>query len=353
MPERRPVLITGAGGFLGGRIAEVLHLSGLGPVRAGVRRWASAARIGRFPMEIVKCDVTSATDVEAAVAGVRSIVHCAVGGRNVTVDGTRLVLEAAQRHGVDRVVHISTIDVYGDATGDIDEMRPHEYTGRPYGDSKIDAEKLCFELAAKGLPVSVLRPSIIYGPFSDLWTVSFAQRLQQRPWLLPPEVSNGTCNLVYVDDVVAATVLALDHPAAVGQAFNVNGPDRPTWYQYFSALNDAMGLPPLNSGGVATARLVAAVMKPVRTTAKFALGKFKKQIMGLYQRSALAKKAMKSAEQAIRQSPSANEFRLYGKKLSLSTAKAEALIGYRPGFTMDDGLALSAAWLEHHGYVHR
>jgi nucleoside-diphosphate-sugar epimerase len=114
-----------------------------------------------------------------------------------------------------------------------------------------------------------------------------------------------------------------------------------------------MGLPPLSSGGVATAKLVAAVMKPVRTTAKFALGKFKKQIMGLYQRSALAKKAMKSAEQAIRQSPSANEFRLYGKKLSLSTAKAEALIGYRPGFTMDDGLALSAAWLEHHGYVHR
>jgi uncharacterized protein YbjT (DUF2867 family) len=55
MSER--VLITGAGGFIGGRIAEVLHCSGLMTVRAGIRRWSSAARIARFEMEIVLADV--------------------------------------------------------------------------------------------------------------------------------------------------------------------------------------------------------------------------------------------------------------------------------------------------------
>src|SRR3990170_1568647 len=127
------VFITGAGGFIGGRLAEVLHCSGWPAVCAGVRRWSSAARVGRLPIDIVRCDVTDAKQVHAALDGVSAVVHCAAGSRDVTVDGTRNMLEAAFAHGVERFVHVSTIDVYGNSLGEVYEDSPYRYTGSQYG----------------------------------------------------------------------------------------------------------------------------------------------------------------------------------------------------------------------------
>src|SRR4051794_40956687 len=94
---REKILITGAGGFVGGRIVEILHEISPGSVRAGVRRWSSAARIGRLPVEIVACDVRSAESVRAAMTGATAVVHCAHGDESTNVEGTRIVLDEARR----------------------------------------------------------------------------------------------------------------------------------------------------------------------------------------------------------------------------------------------------------------
>lgn len=350
MQADRRVLVTGAGGFIGGRMVELLWESGWGEVRAGVRRWESAARIGRYPVEIVLCDVMNPAQLAAAMEGATHVVNCAYGGSDTNVRGTRNVLEAALAAGVERVVHLSTIDVYGEAVGEVDESRPVQRTGREYGDSKIDSEQLCLEFhRSHGLAVSVLRPTIVYGPFSGGWVEEFAQRLQMRPWLLPEEDCRGTCNLVYVDDLVNATVLALESDRAPGEAFNVNGPDRVTWNDYFHALNRAMGLPPLATANRRAAQLGAWVMLPVRRSAKAVLNRFSDQIMALYQRSELAKAVMKGGERLIRQSPTPGEFQMYSREVHFGTGKAAALLGYAPRFDMDEGVAHSAAWLRHHG----
>jgi nucleoside-diphosphate-sugar epimerase len=252
---------------------------------------------------------------------------------------------------VSRIVHLSTIDVYGGASGEVDEQTPLAYTGKPYGDSKIDAERVCREFLEKGLPVTILRPTLVYGPFSGSWTIEWAERLQARPWLFAEEDCQGTCNLVYVDDLVGAILAALAKPEAVGEAFNVNGAERPTWNEYFHALNDAMGLPPLRSQRVVTSHLSAQVMRPVRTTAKFLLARFEAPIMTLYQRSDLARSLMRGAEGLIRKTPSPAEFSMLGRTVSFSSAKLEARLGWRPRFPLDDGVALSVGWLRHHGYV--
>ena len=99
-------------------------------------------------------------------------------------------------------MRISTVDVYGHSPGSLDETKPYVMTGREYGDSKIEAEKVCREAIARGAPITLLRSTLVHGPFSATWTVEFAERLQVQPWRLAESDCQGTCNLVYVDDLV-------------------------------------------------------------------------------------------------------------------------------------------------------
>lgn len=350
MPSGR-VLVTGAGGFIGGRVVEVLHTLRPGSVRAAVRRWSSAARIGRLPIEIVQCDVMDATSVRGAMSGVGAVVHCARGDPIVNVEGTRVVLGEAQRAGISRAVHLSSVAVYGSQQGEVSEETPCAPGSSPYGRSKHQAEEICWEYSRAGLAVAVLRPTIVYGPFSNLWTVEFAHRMAAGTWYLPDEYCRGTCNLVYVDDVVRAVLLALDDDRALGQAFNVNGSGRPAWSEYFHALNDALGLPPLRQASVLTSRLKAGLMMPVRKTAKVVLRRFQPLVLALYQRSSAAKAVMRRAEAVIRNAPTSAEFDLYSLAVSYGTEKAQKLLGYQPVYSMRDGIELSVAWLKHNRYV--
>lgn len=351
MSSGRTVLVTGAGGFIGGRVVEVMHQLGTDHVRAGLRTWGSGARVGRLPVELVQVDIRDDDQLRRALAGVTHVVNLAVGEPSTTVDGTRKLLTAAHESGVQRVVHISTVDVYGRPEGEVDESRPLTITGRPYGDSKIEAERACQELAAKGLPVTILRPTLVHGPFSATWTVAYAQRLLKRPWLIPAADSQGTCNLLYVDDLVSAVLAALSAETPPGEAFNVNGPERPTWHEYFTQLNDAIGLPPLVEATPSGARLRSAAVQPLRKSAKFLLSHFEAPIMRVGQRSILARNAMLRAESLVRTTPSPAEFAIYNRPTSFSTSKAQEMLGYRPRVPMATALPLTAAWLRHHGYV--
>jgi nucleoside-diphosphate-sugar epimerase len=351
MHERNRVLVTGAGGFIGGRVVEALHASGDFTVRAGIRRWSSAARIGRLPVDIVLCDIIDPVQVADAMRDIDVVVHCAVGDRTATVTGMEVLLGCALDAGVARFVHISTIDVYGDRTGSIDESQPVMYSGKEYGDSKIDAENACRKYHQRGLPVVILRPTIVYGPFSEHWTIEFAQRFRMGTWLLPEEDCQGICNLVYVDDLVAAIGRSITSSAAIGETFNINGPDRITWNEYFRALNHAMGLPPLASTRRARARISAAAIAPVRIAGKIILKHFGGPVMAAYKRSPAVKRAMKFTEGLVRKVPSSSEFHMYGKAVAFPCRKAEELLGYRPAVSVEAGVALSAAWLAHHGYA--
>src|SRR3989442_885704 len=281
MPSDHRVLITGAGGFIGGRVAEVLHGSGWAQVRAGVRKWAGAARIGRLPVEIVRCDLADPRQVDAACNGVTAVVQCARATGPGTEAQLRNLFEAAYRRGVTRVVHLSTTEVYGDVAGDVDEDHPIGPGQSDYARSKIAAERACAEYIARGLPLVVLRPTIVYGPFSETWTVKVAQRLLSGRWSLPEDSCRGTCNLLYVDDLVAAILLALRTDQAVGEAFNVNGRERVTWYHYFSALAEALGVGRPDSKSLLAARARAWLMQPVRASARFVLKHHHKRILAL------------------------------------------------------------------------
>jgi nucleoside-diphosphate-sugar epimerase len=348
--DRPKVAVTGAGGFIGGRVVEALHLSGQAVVTALVRRWGSAVRVARQPIDIRLCDLTNAQEVSRCLRDATHVVHCATGGGGVDVAGTRHVLEAAGRYGIERVVYLSTVAVFGEVEGTVTEESAGCAPLSAYAAAKLEAETVCHTFSQRGVPVVIFRPTIVYGPFSESWVVEFVGRMRQGRWMLPPEDCQGVCNLLYVDDLVAAISRALHDPRAVGETFIVNGPDKVTWQDYFVALNQAAGFPALRTQNRLTSHLAAAAMMPVRKAAKLLLQHFRDPILTLYKRHAVMRRVMRRAEAAIRQTPTTSEFDLYRRRVHFSAEKVERVLGHRPRVSMMQGLELVGPWLKHHRY---
>ena len=358
MSSNETFVITGASGFIGGWLAETLHVRDRVAVRPGMRSWSKAVRLARFGLEPVLLDVMKPEQIEAALArggadevGALRVVHTAYGSARVTVEGTRNMLEAALRAGVERFVYISTTAVYGSLRAEVEETCPLEPTGEEYADSKIEAEQLCWEYGEKGLPVTVVRPTIVYGPFGRTWTVDMAAKLQSGRWGIFEGYGVGLCNLAYVSDVVEGILLAARHPAAVGQAFNLSGPEVITWNDYFARFNAAMDLPALPAVQPDKVRLRARLMSPVRQIARLAKQRYEKPLRRLAARFRPAKQAMLSAELSIRSTPRFEDLELYNREALYSTRKAQELLGYQPRFGVDAGLELTVAWLRNVGLV--
>jgi nucleoside-diphosphate-sugar epimerase len=347
MKHEMKILVTGAGGFIGGWLIEALYLNGFGNVRAGIRRWSSGARIGRSPIEMVLCDVLDKNQVEQAVLGVDAVVHCAIGSRDVNIGGTEVMLAASQKCGVKRFIHLSTVDVYGNIEGEVDEAFPFQYTGNNYGDSKIEAEKLCQGYVNRGVPVVVLRPSIVYGPYCQLWIAKFADRLKSGHWGIFEGFGEGTCNLVYIQDLIRAVFLSLESEQAVGHAFNINGSDMITWNEYFRRLNAALGLPKLREIGLGRSKMRSVLTRPLRSTARYVLNHYGETATEVYRRFDAAKKVMEQTEELLKTTPSIAELKKLSRKVHYDISKAKSILGYEPRFSVSLGLEMSARWLVH------
>lgn len=239
-------LVTGGTGFLGGRLVERLVRECAAEVRVLVRNFAHAARTARFPVELVPGDLTSAQDVARAAAGCDVLFNCAYGNhwdpevqRRVNVDGTRHLVEAARRGA--RLVHLSTLAVYGDTPdGDLDEGAPRRAAGDAYAETKLAGEELALAAGRSGAPVTVLQPTIVYGPFAPGWTLRILGELQRGRVILV-DGGEGLCNAVYVDDVVSAMLQAAVVDGAVGEAFLVSGAEPVTWRAYYGAYERMLG----------------------------------------------------------------------------------------------------------------
>jgi nucleoside-diphosphate-sugar epimerase len=159
------------------------------------------------------------------------------------VDGSRNVAQAVLQHKVRSLVYVSSISVYEPMEdGDLDETAPKKPSGWTYPDTKKKAERVMLELHSRhGLPVVVVQPTIVYGPFVKGWTQGPVNQLKSGTVILPDEGA-GLCNAVYIDDVADSLILAATNPNAIGETFLISGLEPVIWREFYRAYEAMLGI---------------------------------------------------------------------------------------------------------------
>ncbi len=252
--KKKPkVLVTGATGFIGCRVAEILRLREGWDVRAVVRSPGKAARLARLDIEMVPFDLEQSSGFEELVKGCDAVIHCAVGTAygdskriyRVTVDGTRKLAQAALINNVDCFVHVSSMAVYGSKlSGLIDESKPVKPDpGSVYGKTKAKAEQVIQNYVKKGLTAVIFRPARVFGPFGFTFIINPLQAMVEGrfAWFGDPTTP---CDMIYVDNVVEAFVYILyaNSSEIAGEVFNLGEQNFMTWREFYRLFVDNLGI---------------------------------------------------------------------------------------------------------------
>ncbi|MDF0665616.1 MAG: NAD(P)-dependent oxidoreductase [Nitrospira sp.] len=239
------VLVTGATGFLGQRLAKRLVTEGY-PVRAFARKQSNAGSLKELGVEITIGDLADESSVMAAVEGVDVVVHAAAGtsgtardSDTATVQGTRNILDACRMGCIKKLVYISSCSVYEVAGYNENQVVTEEaqlerfpLRRGHYSAAKIRAEALVTEaMNHDGYPIVVLRPGTLYGPGGDVYTRMMGASFARRIFVV---FGDGECAvpLLHVDNAVDSIVECMRNSAADNQVFNVVDQDLVTKMMY-------------------------------------------------------------------------------------------------------------------------
>lgn len=354
----RRVLVVGATGFIGSRLVEVLAAEGA-VVTAAARNLARAARIARLPVRLIELDLADPRQAAEAVKGqeiVFSLAHDLhrSGARNVETYQT--LADAAAKAGVRRFVHTSSIAAYDDwPRGDLSEESPRDVAAYEYKDTKRAIERDLARRAAAGqFTAAVLQPTIVYGPFSRLWTDRYAEWLTHGDIVLPAE-GRGLCNGVYIDDLVDALIRAAGAGTAGAEAYIVSGPRPFAWRELLEAY--AQGLPgkivgepvgrpeaPSSSSVSPIGKALAALLSLQRKSPFRDAIAFLRAQLGEQRLAAIRRRLERRAGSVLR--PGDHEPDLFCAQGVCSIEKARAELGYAPRFDLPEALAPTLAYIE-------
>jgi nucleoside-diphosphate-sugar epimerase len=327
MSNNRINLVTGATGQLGSHLAEQLRAAGE-TVRVLVRGGRDLSFLQQQGVEIVEGDLRDPVAVGRAVKDAAIVYHAAAKVSDwgawrefeeEAVTATRNIVTACTLAKVQRLLHVSSISVYGhpklEPGAKISEDTP---LGQGFWlwDYYPRAKLLAENIAREYPQTTIVRPSWLYGP-RDRVTIP-----RVIPALLGnrvPIIGSGEnyLNIIYAADVARGTILAANHPDALGQAYNLCSEGEVKQADLINALTDALSLP----------RVTKRVPYGIAIRWAFVLECFKRMIW--------SKKPPTITRRAIY---------LIGRSTQYSIAKARKQLGWKPEVGIQEGVQRTLEW---------
>ena len=325
------ILVTGGTGFTGTHLTRRLLREGHEVVVVDNQPGLFSRELAELGATVVIGSVADAALIARAAAGCALVYHLAAAFRKVNlpraeyrrtnVDGTQVVLEAALKNDVRKVVYCSTCGVHGDVrTWPADEsapIAPADY----YQSTKFDGEIVVREFVRRGLPAIILRPAAIYGPGDPERFLMLFRRVQTGRFMM---FGDGRAHYhpLYVDNLVDAFILAAASPRRHGEAYLIADERYYTLNELVTAIGEALGIRvrithyPFGPLWLA-AFLCEAMFKPLPAEPPL----FRRRVDWFRQNRAF------------------------------DIEKARRELGYQPRIDLEEGLARTARWYRDHGYI--
>ena len=230
------IFLTGGTGFIGGHVATKLRERG-DDVVALVRSPDKAAKLRSAGCELVKGDLSDIAVIKRGLEGTDACIHGAAIYKvgipkkerqpmyESNVNGTENVLDAAVEAGVDKIVYVSTVNVFGNTKEQVvdETFERDESEGflSCYDETKYRSHQIAKDRIAKGAPIVIVQPGGVYGPGDHSELGNFIDQTRTGK-LRAKAFPRLGFNLVYIDDVADGILLALDKGVA-GESYVLGG----------------------------------------------------------------------------------------------------------------------------------
>jgi nucleoside-diphosphate-sugar epimerase len=321
--SEQTLLISGIGGFIGLRAAELAIAQGMN-VRGLQHSEAKAKKAQKLGAEVTIGSITDPIAAKKACQGVDIVLHTASivkesgsldDFRVVNVGGTVNMARTAKNAGVKTFVHLSSVMVYGFNYPDgVTEEGPLRGENNAYCQTKIEGEKELLKLNSSEFSIIIIRPGDVYGPGSIPWIVRPLLLMRKRLFMLAND-GRGVMNHVYIDNLIDAIFLAVEKEV-YGEVINITDGQETSWKEYFMYLAALEGVP-------APFSLPADLLKlliRLRCLGQTVLG------------------------EEVDTRPDSVNFVL--RPHAYSIAKAQRLLGYEPKINLKEGMRLTQEWLQ-------
>ncbi|KAI5084688.1 hypothetical protein GOP47_0000857 [Adiantum capillus-veneris] len=254
--QKESVVVTGASGFLGGRVCHALVEQGAYHVKAFVRASSSLQELPSTGVELVYGDITDTSSLLHAFQGCSAVLHCAALVTpwtpnpsklfTVNVDGLKNVVKAIRGTStVSKLVYVSSFFAIGPTDGkvvDESQMHPGDCFCTEYEKSKVLADAIALEEAKNNLPIVVVYPGVIYGPGKVTEGNALVSLVKERcNGRLPGKIGKrqDQFSFCHVDDVAKGCVAAMNK-GRIGERYLLTG-ENTCFNEVFSLVDSLRG----------------------------------------------------------------------------------------------------------------
>ena len=334
------IIIFGSNGFVGSALAESMKDDF--DLKCIIRNKNSCSFISNLGIQPIICNTLDYQETLNNIHEGSIVINCVNGDYTTLVDSTKNIANACIEKKAKKLIHLSSTDVYGNSKGVINEDSDMVGNRGEYSKAKIDSEKILYKLNNR-LQIIILRPGIIYGKGSTLWTNRIIER-KLNGFNLPEKAKKILCNLTYISDLILSIKRAINYNNQ-NITCNIISDDKIVWEEYYNAYKIEGFNSKINFKGNAHLKFIVLMQAPIRFIAKPILKYLRFFVNIMYQKNKYSNTLLRSTQSNLKANPDVNELSLLTTDVSYSNIKSKKYL--KVEYTsFDKGLKETELWIK-------